>query len=172
MTRLLRSLFVAARWFAPLSFKGFRHSAWLGRISPPGWSLLPGASALTRTGLPPARTTRLSGRTMPSHLPPHKHDQSKAPSLQRVVLHAFIGTMDPSDSLPAPQDFSHRPYTHGLCPTRLPGRVSPVPHCSFPTCHRLRPRGGPASVPVQDAVYCLRRDMSGSALPNTFRLII
>src|SRR3954451_11881364 len=36
----------------------------LGRISPPGWSLLPGAPALTRTGLPPARTTRLSGRTI------------------------------------------------------------------------------------------------------------
>jgi hypothetical protein len=35
-----------------------------GRISPSGWSLLPGASALTRTGLPPVRTTRLSGRTM------------------------------------------------------------------------------------------------------------
>lgn len=65
-----------------------------------------------------------------------------------------------------------RPYTHGLCPTWLPGRVSPVPPCSFPTCHRLRPRGGPASASVQDAVCCLRRDMSGSALPNTFRLRI
>jgi hypothetical protein len=41
-----------------------------------------------------------------------------------------------------------RPYTHGLCPTRLPGRVSPVPRCSFPTCHRSKPRGGPASHPV------------------------
>ena len=64
MTRLLRSLIVAARWLAPLSFKGFRHSARLGRISPPGWSLLPGAPALTRTGLAPARTSRLSGRTI------------------------------------------------------------------------------------------------------------
>ena len=35
-----------------------------GRISPSGWSLLPGAPALTRTGLAPARTTRLSGRTL------------------------------------------------------------------------------------------------------------
>src|SRR5664279_4738502 len=26
---------------------------------------------------------------MPSHLPPDKHDQSKAPSLQRVMLRAF-----------------------------------------------------------------------------------
>jgi hypothetical protein len=65
-----------------------------------------------------------------------------------------------------------RPYTHGLCPTRLPGRASPVPHCSVPTCHRLRPRGGPAFVPIQNAVCSLRRDMSGSALPNTFRLRI
>src|ERR1035441_2294743 len=64
MARLLRSLIVAARWFAPLSFKGFRHSARLGRISPPGWRLLPGVSALTRTGLSPARTIRLSGRTI------------------------------------------------------------------------------------------------------------
>ena len=55
----------------------------------------------------------------------------------------------------------------------LPGRVSPVPPCSVQTCHRLRPRGGPAFHPVfQNAVCCLRRDMSGSALPNTFRLII
>src|SRR5579862_3025024 len=64
MTRLLRSLIVAARRFAPLSFKGFRHSARLGRISPSGWSLLPGAPALTRTRLSLVRTTRLSGRTM------------------------------------------------------------------------------------------------------------
>jgi hypothetical protein len=34
------------------------------RISPPGWSLLPGAPAFTRAGLSPARTARLSGRTM------------------------------------------------------------------------------------------------------------
>jgi hypothetical protein len=44
---------------------------------------------------------------MPSHLPPGKHDQSKAPSLQRVVLHAFTGTVDLSDSLLAPFDFGH-----------------------------------------------------------------
>src|ERR1700693_2031927 len=42
---------------------------------------------------------------MPSHLPPDKPDQSKAPSLQRVLLHAFFGTMDPSDFLPAPCAF-------------------------------------------------------------------
>jgi hypothetical protein len=44
---------------------------------------------------------------MPSHLSPSKHDQSAAPSLQRVVLHAFNGTMGLSDSLLAPRDFSH-----------------------------------------------------------------
>jgi hypothetical protein len=43
---------------------------------------------------------------MPSRLPPHKPDQSRAPSLRRVVLHAFVGTTSPSDSLPAPRDFS------------------------------------------------------------------
>src|ERR1035437_8345539 len=40
------------------------------------------------------------------------------------------------------------------------------------TCHRPLPRRGPAIVPVRTAVCCLRRHMSGSALPNTFRLII
>jgi hypothetical protein len=65
-----------------------------------------------------------------------------------------------------------RPYTPGLCLTGLPGRVSPVPRSSLETCHRPLPRRGPAVVPVQTAVCCLRRDMSGSALPNTFRLII
>jgi hypothetical protein len=109
---------------------------------------------------------------MPSHLPPHKHDQSRAPSLRRVVLHAFIGTTDPSDSLPAPRVFSLPALYARSLPDWLPGRVSPVPHCSFPTCRRLRPRRGPAFVPVRNAVCCLRRDMSGSALSNTFRLII
>jgi len=65
-----------------------------------------------------------------------------------------------------------RPYSHGLCLTWLPGRVSPVPCCSFTACHRLRPRRGPAFVPVRNAVCCLRREMSGSALSNTFRLKI
>jgi hypothetical protein len=65
-----------------------------------------------------------------------------------------------------------RPYTSGLCPTRLPGRASPVPRYSVPACRRLRPRGVPISVPVQDTVCCLRHDMSSSALPNTFRLMI
>ena len=65
-----------------------------------------------------------------------------------------------------------QPYTFGLRLTRLPGRVSPVPHCSFPACRRPLPRRGPSSIPVADDVCCLRRDMSGSALSNTFRLII
>src|SRR5947208_1964885 len=47
-----------------------------------------------------------------------------------------------------------RPYTLGLCLTWLPGRISPVPHCSVPTCHRLRPRRGPTFVPVW-IVVCL-----------------
>jgi hypothetical protein len=65
-----------------------------------------------------------------------------------------------------------RPYTPGLCPTRPPGRVSPVPRCSVPTCRRLRPRRGPTFAPFWNAVCCLRRDMIGSALSNTFRLRI
>jgi hypothetical protein len=65
-----------------------------------------------------------------------------------------------------------RPYTSGLCPTRLPGRVSPVPRSSLETCHRPIPRKGPAAAPVRAAVCCLRHDMTGSALSNTFRLIL
>src|ERR1700688_228277 len=42
---------------------------------------------------------------MPSHLPPSRLDQSRAPSLRRVILHAFLGTTNPSDSLPAPCAF-------------------------------------------------------------------
>src|SRR5689334_12458960 len=86
---------------------------------------------------------------MPSHLPPHKPDQSKAPSLQRVILHAFqvLRTSRTPSRLRALSAF--RPYMLGLCPTRLPGRVSPVPRCSVPTCRRRRPRGAPTSVPDQ-----------------------
>lgn len=64
LARLLRSRIVAARRVAPLSCKRFRRSAWLGRISPLGWSLLSGAPALTRRGLAPAGRSRISGRAM------------------------------------------------------------------------------------------------------------
>src|SRR5271157_6394383 len=43
---------------------------------------------------------------MPSRLPPRRHDQSRVPSLRRVLLHAFTGNTDLSDFLPAPRDFS------------------------------------------------------------------
>ena len=88
MTRLLRSLIVAARWFAPLSFKGFRHSARLGRISPPGWSLLPGAPALTRTGLAPARTTRLQDAPFP-----HRSKKAKTRGIpgKLAIRHGQVG---------------------------------------------------------------------------------
>jgi hypothetical protein len=111
---------------------------------------------------------------MPSHLPPHSGSIKAGP----LPSGAFCCT--PSSVLRTPRTPSRlrptsaiRPYKRGLCPTRLPGRVSPVPLCSFPTCRRLRPRRGPALHPVlRNAVCCLRRDMTGSALSNTFRLII
>ncbi len=62
MTWLQRSLNVAARFLAPL-FQGLTPGSY-GRISPPAWSLLPGAPALTRTDLSSARKSRLAGRTM------------------------------------------------------------------------------------------------------------
>jgi len=64
MTWLQRSLNVAARFLAPVFFNGFRHPARTEGIAALVWGLLPGAPALTRTGLAPARRTRLSGRTM------------------------------------------------------------------------------------------------------------
>src|ERR1700710_1727961 len=47
-----------------------------------------------------------SSLTCPRTYLPPRHDQSRIPSLRRVVLHAFSGTMNPSDSLPAPCDFN------------------------------------------------------------------
>jgi len=68
-----------------------------------------------------------------------------------------------------------RPYTPGLCPTWC--QVGPLLFALFfpnvpPGPEGTPTRRGPAPVPVQDAAYCLRRDMIGSALPTTFRLII
>src|SRR5579864_7419679 len=110
---------------------------------------------------------------MPSHLPPPRLDQSRAPSLQRVILHAFAGTMNPSDSLPAPRDFRH-PALYPRSFARLGCQVGSLLFRALllETCHRPIPRKGPAVAPVQSAVCCLRRDMTGSALSNTFRLII
>src|SRR3974390_1810069 len=58
---------------SPSLWKGFRHSARPGWISPPGWSLLPGAPALTRAGLSPARTARRTGRTIHAWYQTRKH---------------------------------------------------------------------------------------------------
>jgi hypothetical protein len=44
-------------------------------------------------------------------------DQSRAPSLQRVVLHAFTGTTSPSDSLSAPRPFRRCLIGRGFAPT-------------------------------------------------------
>src|ERR1035437_4660771 len=43
---------------------------------------------------------------MPSRLPLRRRDQSRAPSLQHVLLRTFTGSTGPSDFLPAPRDFS------------------------------------------------------------------
>jgi len=54
----------------------------------------------------------------------------------------------------------------------LPARVSRVPHRSFAACRRPYPGEPQRPFRNQDAVRRLRRDMTGSALPNTFRLIL
>src|SRR5215472_16856212 len=69
-------------------------------------------------------------------------------------------------------DGSQRGLVHACCPSVAAclGRGSLL-FCVplWETCHRPTPRKGPA---VQTAVCCLRRDMTGSALSNTFRLIL
>jgi len=54
----------------------------------------------------------------------------------------------------------------------LPVRVSPVPPRSFDACRRLYPGESQRPFRIKGAVHRLRRDMTGSALPSTFRLII
>ena len=62
---------------------------------------------------------------MPSRLPVHRHGQSRVPSLQRVLLHAFSGSTDPSDSLPALLDFS-RPALYEQSLPDADCRVGPL----------------------------------------------
>ena len=80
--------------------------------------------------------------------------------------------MDPSDSLPAPRDFGSRLIREVFARRGLPGRVSPVPHRPFEACRRPYPGEDQRPFRNRGAVRGLRRDMSGSALPNTFRLIM
>ncbi len=103
--------------------------------------------------LPAERRSCRSGRTMHGIAPSYSAWHTHIACVGVVVLFQW-GAL--SSGLRASR----------LCPTWLPGRASPVPRCSVPACRRAAP------VPFQDAVYCLRRDMRGSALPNTFRLII
>jgi len=112
-----------------------------------------------------------ASRPCPRAYPHRKRDRSRVPSLQRFLA-AFNGSMDPSDSLPAPHDFSSRLIRAVFARRGPPGRVSPVPHRPFVACRRPYP--GEAQRPFRNrsAVHGLRRDMSGSALPNTFRLIM
>ena len=80
---------------------------------------------------------------MPSRLPLRRHDQSRVPSLQRVMIHAFSGTTDPSDSLPAPCDFS-RP---ALYPRSLPDQAAGEGlSCSALLCPSVPP--GPEGTPT------------------------
>jgi hypothetical protein len=43
-----------------------------------------------------------------------RHDQSRVPSLQRFLLPAFLGTVNPSDSLLAPSNFGSALYAWSL----------------------------------------------------------
>ena len=88
---------------------------------------------------------------MPSHLPPPKHDQSKAPSLQRVVLHAFSGTMDLSDSLPAPRDFSHPALYARSLPDKAAGEGL---SCSALLCPDVPPPATPERSSIPSVPRC------------------
>src|SRR5664280_281686 len=85
----------------------------------------------------------LAVSSMSSHLPPDQHDQSKAPSFQRVVLHAFSGITNSSDSLLAPCAFS-RP---ALYPRSLPDLAAREGlSCSVLFCPNVPP--GPEGTPT------------------------
>src|SRR5580658_8932887 len=81
-------------------------------------------------------------------------DQSRVPSLQRVVLRAFSGTTNPSDSLLALRGFSRPALSAQSWPdSRRPSRVSPVPHLALKTCRRPYPGEIQSTTPVP--VDCL-----------------
>ena len=54
-----------------------------------------------------------ASRPCPRAYPQRKRDRSRVPSLQRFLA-AFTGTTNPSDSLPAPRDFSPALYARSL----------------------------------------------------------
>ena len=66
-----------------------------------------------------------------------------------------------------------RPYTPGLCLTSATGEGL---SCSALFCRKRATASHPGEVQqplwIPAAVCCLRREMTGSALPNTFRLIL
>ena len=111
---------------------------------------------------------------MPSRLPPH------AAMTQAGPLPSSRLSCLPSPVLRAPRTPSRlRVFSAmGLMDTAfaLAGCRVGSPVFRIPLSKRAaasKPRGGPASLPVsRGAVCCLRRDLSGSALPITFRLII
>ena len=100
------------------------------------------------------------------------HDRSRAPSLQRFFLTAFLGTTNPSDSLPTLRDFSFVPYTRSLCLTGC--RVGSLLFRTqlWKRATAYTPERSSVHPDEEDVVYCLRRDMTGSALSISFRLII
>ena len=102
---------------------------------------------------------------MPSHLPPATR-ATKAGSLPSagVVAAGFVGTTNPSDSLPA-----RHPFALGLCSSPSPDvgcRLGPLLFRVGPSSHALlsTPRKS-CGDPSSNAVCCLRRDMIGSAFP-------
>jgi len=91
---------------------------------------------------------------MPSHLPPCRPDQSRVPSLRRVVLHAFFGTTNPSDFLPAPFTFN----LPALCARSLPDAAAGEDlSCSAIFFGNVPPPTTPerSSTPSGLAEYCL-----------------
>src|SRR6185436_13854491 len=109
---------------------------------------------------------------MPLHVPPQLVTVKAGllPSA-RVVVSRFIGTVGPSDSLPAPTRFAL-----GLSGAALPdvgGRVgSLLFRARLSSRALLRTPGASCATPdLAHAVCCLRRDMTGSATPP-FRVSI
>jgi hypothetical protein len=96
--------------------------------------------------------------------PVPERDQSRAPSLRRRSGRRHPRYYEPLGLPPGTVTLRHRHIATAFARRGPPGRVSPVPHQAFATCPLPYPEGVLwVSGHCRSTVYCLRRNMIGSA---------
>ena len=96
--------------------------------------------------------------------PVRERDQSRAPFLRCRYGRHHPRYYEPLGLPPSTVTLRHRLIATAFARRGPPGRVSPVPHQAFATCPLPYPEGVlRISGHRPPAVYCLRRDMIGSA---------